>query len=423
MKLLHENFEFDDDFSRFVLLDKNTQEQIAADESFEYIVRLALKYQGRGKEVIIKDTETDEIIPEEEIDQWLQDYVNSTSTDITGETDDLMIKDLMEDTKTVNDAIDEFKREYGNSIDSETGEKAIEDMSRAETYWDAKDIGSIYTNLNFYRFKDTDEIVKHAGVRTVRKGKQSVYTQGDREYPTEHARDKDSIYFDSKLAEPHISKILKKINLTESYASKLSRKELEDTIWEVLDQCIAYSIADTFYMDTHLDPEFDSLDDKSDEDLRWIVDELNKKGYLDQQFYEDQEAGIDWEPNKYIMREAKEKNIGNKIAQLLADDIGYHGSFAENEVIPNGNVLELESQGPTEIYRFNDDGSVDFVNIEEAVSGWIEEGEIDEDEGDFMIEEYAHFDSVLDLIGGGLSWFMNISDDTIEAIKKVLKVK
>ncbi len=89
-----------------------------------------------------------------------------------------------------------------------------------------------------------------------------------------------------------------------SYASKLSRKELAEIIWEVLDQCIEYSMADTFYMDTHLDPNFDSLRDISTEDLRWIVDELNKKGYLDQQFYDDQAAGIDWEPNKYIVREA-----------------------------------------------------------------------------------------------------------------------
>lgn len=86
------------------------------------------------------------------------------------------------------------------------------------------------------------------------------------------------------------------------YASKLSRPELEDTIWEVLSQCIDYSIADTFYMDTHLDPEFDSLDEVETEDLIWIVNELNKKGYLDQQFYEDQKNGIDWEPGKYIIR-------------------------------------------------------------------------------------------------------------------------
>lgn len=89
-----------------------------------------------------------------------------------------------------------------------------------------------------------------------------------------------------------------------SYASKLSRKELVEIIWEVLDECIEYSIADAFYMDTHLDPNFDSLRDVSTEELRWIVDELNKKGYLDQQFYDDQAAGIDWEPNKYIVREA-----------------------------------------------------------------------------------------------------------------------
>lgn len=371
------------------------------------------------------------------------------------------------DKKTVADAILEFKEMYSKFMDKDTFYKAIKEMEKAETYWDAKDISSIYTNLNFYRFKDNNEIVGHAGVRPSKNKSDLVYTLKDKEYNSEKERDLTKMYFDIELAKPYIDKIFNKkstlkentvkqgnawvnkgkegthgkfktkkeadaqrkamfaqgYKINESYASKLSRKELEDTIWEVLDQCIAHSIADTFYMDTHLDPEFDSLEDKSDEDLRWIVDELNKKGYLDQQFYDDQESGIDWEPDKYIMREAKEKNIGNQIAQLLADDIAYNGPFGGDPVIAKGNVLELESQGPLEIYRFNNDGSVDFVNIKDAVNGWIEEGEIDEDEGDFMIEEYDHFDSVLDLIGCGLSWFMDINDDTIEAIKKLLKDK
>lgn len=90
--------------------------------------------------------------------------------------------------------------------------------------------------------------------------------------------------------------------LEESYASKLSRRELEDTIWEILSRCIDASIADTFYMDSGLDPEFDSLDNLSDKKLRFIIDDLNQKGYFDEQFYIDQDNGIDWEPDKYIVR-------------------------------------------------------------------------------------------------------------------------
>lgn len=94
--------------------------------------------------------------------------------------------------------------------------------------------------------------------------------------------------------------------------SALSRPALEDAIWEILDNCITHSIADEFYTDTGLDPEFDSLDEFTRDELENMVRMLDDKGYNDEQFYLDREAGIDWEPGKY---HKFYESIGNKDAE------------------------------------------------------------------------------------------------------------
>lgn len=124
--------------------------------------------------------------------------------------------------------------------------------------------------------------------------------------------------------------------------------------------------------------------------------------------------------NMYLEEIANEVEIGNKIASILAKAIGRVGAFAEEELVPEDNVLTLISQGGEEKYRFNNNGSVDFINAEEAIDDWIAQGEIDEEDKEWALEEYSHYDSVLDLLSSDLSWFNDIDSRYINQIKRLL---
>lgn len=108
--------------------------------------------------------------------------------------------------RSVKTCIDDFKSNYGRFLDVKVLQDAIKEMKKAQTFWGAFDIGSIYTNLNFYRFVDGNEIVGHAGACPNKKTVE--YTQGSRTYQTEQERDLDEIYFDKQLAQPYINKVL-----------------------------------------------------------------------------------------------------------------------------------------------------------------------------------------------------------------------
>lgn len=104
------------------------------------------------------------------------------------------MKLLNENTYTIDSAINDFSRKCKAYLDKDVFNSAVADMKKATSAWDAQDIGKIYSNLYFYRFKDTDEIVWSAKAISDRKV----------------GRKEPEIYFDKKLAQPHIDKILNK---------------------------------------------------------------------------------------------------------------------------------------------------------------------------------------------------------------------
>lgn len=104
------------------------------------------------------------------------------------------MKLLNDSTYTVDSAINDFSKRYKAHLDKDTFDSAVADMKKATSAWDAQDIGSVYSNLNFHRFKDTNEVVGHSKAISARKV----------------GRKEPEIYFDKKLAQPHIDKILKK---------------------------------------------------------------------------------------------------------------------------------------------------------------------------------------------------------------------
>ena len=113
----------------------------------------------------------------------------------------------------VDSYINAFKNREGKYLDSNVLNMAIDDMKKAKTLSSAMEIAKAYTNLNFYRFKDNDEIVGSAGMhpsktKSGRDSKKMVFTQGNRVYNSKIERDDDKIYFDKKLAQPFIDKAL-----------------------------------------------------------------------------------------------------------------------------------------------------------------------------------------------------------------------
>ena len=128
-------------------------------------------------------------------------------------------------------------------------------------------------------------------------------------------------------------------------------------------------------------------------------------------------------PMEESLNEDVTPSVGERIAQVLADAIGTHGAFGEETVEAAGNTIKLVSQTGVEEYKFNDDGSVDFVNVDEAVEAWkLDDPEMTDEEAAQMKEEYAHFDSVLDLLNGsGTTWFMDLDSDVEEEINTILK--
>ena len=96
-------------------------------------------------------------------------------------------------SSTIDEIISQFKSSVSDGLfDEETIGSMVDDMKKAKSSYDAFDIGNIYTNLNFFRFKDNDEIVR------------SSKRMGDKD-----------VYFDRELAKPYIEKHQKNESLSE----------------------------------------------------------------------------------------------------------------------------------------------------------------------------------------------------------------
>lgn len=138
---------------------------------------------------------------------------------------------------------------------------------------------------------------------------------------------------------------------------------------------------------------------------------------------DEDEDDIDWNDEEVEEESLQEDNSskGSLIAQTVAKEFkGQVGPFGDEDPKINGNELTLYSQGGEDIFRFNDDGSIDFVNVEEAVHEWVDDGEIEEDEVEDYIKEYSHFNSLEDLVSSGLSWFTYLSKQTQRKVKEIL---
>lgn len=101
-------------------------------------------------------------------------------------------------SESVRPAIDEIISQFKSSVsdglfDEKTIGSMVDDMKKAKSSYDAFDIGNIYTNLNFFRFKDNDEIVR------------SLKRMGDKD-----------VYFDRELAKPYIEKHQKNESISEA---------------------------------------------------------------------------------------------------------------------------------------------------------------------------------------------------------------
>lgn len=123
------------------------------------------------------------------------------------------------------------------------------------------------------------------------------------------------------------------------------------------------------------------------------------------------------------LKEEKNNNKGAKIASIIASALnkqGGHGPMGNEEVVADGNTITLVSQAGLETYKFNDDGSVDNLSIDDMIKTMLEDGEIEESEIEDIREEYGHFNSIKDLLQSNLTWFMNLPEKLI--IKKVEEI-
>lgn len=110
-------------------------------------------------------------------------------------------------------------------------------------------------------------------------------------------------------------------------------------------------------------------------------------------------------------------NSGKELAKRVAKAFkGESGPFGGEDPIVRGNQVTFYSQGGDETYRFNDDGSIDWLNVEDAVDAWIQDNEIEEDERDEAIEQFSHFNSFQDLANSGLTRFIDLDDKTMNKI-------
>ncbi len=118
------------------------------------------------------------------------------------------------------------------------------------------------------------------------------------------------------------------------------------------------------------------------------------------------------------------QNKGEQIVKVLAEALkGECGPFGGENPELKGNKLGLYSQAPTEWFVFNEDGSVDFENLEELINDDPDNWSVDdEDDKTIVISENKHFDSVKDLLHSDLLWFEYLDEaDILGKIDAILK--
>lgn len=148
------------------------------------------------------------------------------------------------------------------------------------------------------------------------------------------------------------------------------------------------------------------------------------EGSNDEMGYYPRVFGLKWLGLPWEKKETEDIKVedspskGEQIAKVFAEAFkGEVGPFGGEDPELHGNELTLSSQMPGEIYRFNDDGSVDFVNVEEVAEAWAKEDNawqnLSKEELEPIIEEYVndwsenygHFATVKDLLYSDLTWF------------------
>lgn len=135
--------------------------------------------------------------------------------------------------KFIREFIDMWSRYYNRVLDKDVFEDALSAIRKAKTLNDAIEIAGVFSNLSHYRFKDTDEIVGHAGVRPAktRKGNNSktkvVYFSGDREYTDR--QNEPAQYFDKSLAQPKLDKI---------FSKDIYKKDLKEDVEDLPDTLV-----------------------------------------------------------------------------------------------------------------------------------------------------------------------------------------
>lgn len=169
--------------------------------------------------------------------------------------------------KFIKEFIDTWSRYYSRVLDKDVFEDALSTIRKARTLNDAIEIASVFSNLNHYRFKDTDEIVGHGGVRPAktRRGNDSktkvVYFSGDREYIDR--QNEPTQYFDKSLAQPKLDKI---------FSSDIYKKDLKEEYGAYKNEQYCEEIAD--------DLERESWDSSTENGTEWNL-EVDNSGYTD----------------------------------------------------------------------------------------------------------------------------------------------
>ena len=220
-------------------------------------------------------------------------------------------------------------------------------------------------------------------------------------------------------------------------ANRLYDVDNEDDYYSLKD--IEVDLKDGYYeaaqLDVENEDEFDNLSSKVREEqlkrfndfFKQLKDEFGltairkvAQASNGETFYKKDES-LEKETNKTELTESKITPKGEQIAKLFADYFNEHGGvgpFGGEDVKINENEITLTSQGPDEIYEFYNDGSVEFINVDELAEDMVKEGEIEEDEVDDYITEFEYFDSVKDLLHSGLSFFNDLENES-EILNKV----
>lgn len=221
-------------------------------------------------------------------------------------------------SSTIDEIISQFKSSVSDGLfDEKTISSMVDDMKKAKSSYDAFDIGNIYTNLNFFRFKDNDEIVRSS----------------------KRVGDKD-VYFDRELAKPYIEKHQKNESLSESEDIQSQIDELEERIQKLVKR---YKSAQKQYhgdssLSKRIEAEISGLEDEQ----RKLKSKLHTEESLSEAYklrvgYKDKETNRTYSREYPYNGDTDKKDIGwLKDADKIAFD-----NCAPNEDVLGYNLVEV----------------------------------------------------------------------------------